>query len=131
MSQSIKGKDNFIWLLVALVFLLFSDALFAQFDAEQAQRLVNITLMVTIVAAVWAVDTVQGRWVNWKIGMSIIIVIVMIGDSVVESNFLAIYQLSSRVTVAELLRSICAGSKSCSAAWWTATRSSGRFVSIC
>ena len=90
-----QGRDNFIWLLAALVCLLFVDAISAQFDAAQAQRLVNILLMVTIVIAVWAVDTVQGRWVNWKIGMSLIIVSVMVADSVLESNFLAIYQLVS------------------------------------
>ncbi len=88
-----QGKDNFVWLLVALVGLLFIDAIAAQFEAAQAQRLVNLILMVTIVIAVWAVDTVQGRWVNWKIGMSLIIVSVMVADSVLESNFLAIYQL--------------------------------------
>ena len=88
-----QGRDNFTWLLVALVCLLFSDAIFAQFEAAEAQRLVNILLMVTIVIAVWAVDTVQGRWVNWKIGMSLIIVSVMVADSVLESNVLAIYQL--------------------------------------
>ena len=51
MSKYFQGKDNFIWLLAALVFLLFSDAIFVQIDAVEAQRLVNITLMVTIVAA--------------------------------------------------------------------------------
>ena len=95
MSMLLKGRDNFFWLLIALVFLLFSDALFAQFEFHEGQRLVNLILMVTIVIAVWSVDTVQGRWVNWKLGMSIIIVSLMIGDSVIESNDLAIYQLVS------------------------------------
>lgn len=93
MKRIIHERDNFIFLLLALIFLLFSDALFAQFDAPQAQRLINITLMVTIVIAVWSVQPKQGRWTNWKIGMSLVIVTLMIGDSVIESNFLALYQL--------------------------------------
>ena len=93
MTKSFQGKANFSWLLAALVFLFCSDAIFAQFDLVDAQRLVNLTLMLTIVAAVWAVDTAQERWANWKIGMSFIIISLMIGDSIVESNFLAIYQL--------------------------------------
>ena len=95
MSTLLKGRDNFFWLLIALVFLLFGDALFAQFEFHQGQRMVNIMLMVTILIAVWSVDTVQGRWINWKLGMSIIIVSLMIGDSVIESNALAIFQLVS------------------------------------
>lgn len=94
MSKLIHDRDNFIWLLGALIFLLFSDALFAQVDSPQAQRLVNIVLMVTVVIAVWSVNE-KGRWLNWKIGMSFIIITLMISDSIIEANTLAIYQLSS------------------------------------
>ena len=95
MKRVITHRSNFVWLLIALVFLLFSDAIFAQLDSHQGQRLINITLMVTIVAAVWSVQTSQGRWLNWKLGMTLIIAALMIGDSIIESNFLAIYQLTS------------------------------------
>jgi hypothetical protein len=95
MKRVITHRSNFVWLLIALLFLLFSDAMFAQLDSHQGQRLINITLMLTIVAAVWSVETSQGRWLNWKLGMTFIIAALMIGDSIIESNFLAIYQLTS------------------------------------
>ena len=56
--------------------------------------MVNITLMLSVVMAVWSVND-QGRWLNWKIGMSFIIVSLMIGDLIIEKNTLAIYQLAA------------------------------------
>ena len=44
-TPQVNERDNFIWLLIALVFLLFSGAVFAQVDSHQGQRLVNISLM--------------------------------------------------------------------------------------
>ena len=90
-----NSRDNFIWLLGALIFLLFGDAVFAQLELRQGQKLINITLMITIVAAVWSVGGSEGRWTNWKVGMSFIIASLMISDSILESNFLALYQLSA------------------------------------
>jgi hypothetical protein len=90
-----NSRDNFIWLLAALIFLLFGDAVFAQLELRQGQKLINITLMITIVAAVWSVGGSEGRWTNWKVGMSFIIASLMISDSILESNFLALYQLSA------------------------------------
>ena len=94
MKSRTDSRDNFTWLLGALILLLFGDALFAQLDLHKGQRLINLTLMVTLVAAVWSVSGEQGRWANWKIGMSFIIISLMISDSIIESNFLALYQLS-------------------------------------
>ena len=87
-------RDNFMWLLGALVFLLFSGALFAQYESEQGQRLVNISLLLTLVVAIWAMETKKARWLNWKIGATIIAAILMIGDIILEDNRLAVYQLA-------------------------------------
>jgi hypothetical protein len=94
MPKLIQQRDNFSWLLGALIFLLFSNALSTQLGFQEGQRFVNITLMVTVVIAVWSVND-GGLWLNWKLGMSFIIVSLMIGDSVMEKNTLAIYQLAS------------------------------------
>lgn len=93
MKRVVHERDNFFVLLLALIFLLFSDALFSQFEALQVQRLINLTLMVTIVVAVWSVQPEKGGWLNWKIGLSFIVASLMISDSMIESNVLAIYQL--------------------------------------
>jgi hypothetical protein len=96
MKHPVTERDNFIWLLIALVTLLFTDALFAQLGTLEGQRYVNLMLMVTIVAAVWAVDYGQGkRLLNWKLGMSFIIIGLMVGDSLLLDNRLALFQLCS------------------------------------
>ena len=67
MNRLIDTRYNFFWLAGALVFLMFIEAVVAQFDWREAQRLVNITLFVTIVIAVWSVGSAGGsRWMNWK-----------------------------------------------------------------
>jgi hypothetical protein len=93
MKAPLDAEHNFMWLLGALVFLLFSDAMFAQVDSRAGQRFVNLTLMVTMVIAVWSVDTDKRRWLTWKLGASLIFATIMISDSIIESNFLATYQL--------------------------------------
>lgn len=96
MKHPVTERDNFIWLLIALVTLLFTDAMFAQLGTLEGQGYVNLMLMVTIVAAVWAVDYGQrSRLLNWKLGMSFIIIGLMVGDSVLLDNRLALFQLCS------------------------------------
>jgi voltage-gated potassium channel len=94
MPKPISPRDNFQWLLGALIFLLFSGAVFAQFESEQGQRLNNITLMITMLVAVWSMEIKQTRWMNRKIGMTLIIASVMIGDTLLEDNRLSIWQLA-------------------------------------
>lgn len=106
MPKLIQDRDNFSWLLGALIFLLFGDSLFAQLEFHQGQSLVNITLMVTVVIAVWSVNE-GGRWLNWKLGMSFVIISLMIGDSLMEENTLAIYQLASMFTFLSFTLYLC------------------------
>ena len=96
MKAPVTQRDNFIWLLLALIALLFTDAVFAQLEWLEGQRAINISLMITIVVAVWAVDYGDGRrLLGWKTGMSFIIIGLMVGDSVLEDNRLAVFQLFS------------------------------------
>jgi hypothetical protein len=106
MPKLIQQSDNFSWLLGALVFLLFSNALSTQLGFQQGQRLVNVTLMMTVVIAVWSVNE-GGRWLNWKLGMSFVVISLMIGDSLMEANTLAIYQLVSVFLFLNLTLYLC------------------------
>ena len=92
-TPQVNERDNFIWLLIALVFLLFSGAVFAQVDSHQGQRLVNISLMITLLVGIWSLEVHKDTWVNPKIGMSLMVVALMVTDSIIESNFLAKGQL--------------------------------------
>jgi voltage-gated potassium channel len=94
MSPQITERDNFVWLLLALVFLLFSGAMFAQYESVQGQRLVNISLMITLLIAVWSLEQNQKRWMNFKMGATLIIAALMIGDSLLADNRLAFAQLA-------------------------------------
>lgn len=96
MKAPVSDRNNFVWLLIALVMLLFTDALFSQFEYLEGQRVVNISLMVTIIIAVWAVDYGDGNKLHGlKIAMSVITVGLMVGDSILEDNRLALFQLAS------------------------------------
>jgi len=96
MKAPLTERNNFTWLLLALITLLFTDALFAQLEFLEGQRAVNISLMLTIVVAVWTVDYGDAnRLLPWKAFMSLTIVGLMVGDSILEDNRLAVFQLFS------------------------------------
>jgi voltage-gated potassium channel Kch len=78
---------------MALVFLLFSGAMFAQFESEQGQRLVNISLMITLLIAVWSLEQNQKGWMNFKVGATLLIASLMIGDTILGDDRLAFAQL--------------------------------------
>jgi len=78
---------------MALVFLLFSGAMFAQFESTQGQRLVNISLMITLLIAVWSLEQNQKGWMNFKLGATLLIGGLMIGDTLLADNRLAFAQL--------------------------------------
>jgi len=94
MTPKITHRDNFIWLFFALIFLLFSGAVFAQFESELGRRLVNYSLTITMLIAVWSMQRKQARWLNHKIGISLVIASVMIGDSILRDDRFAIAQLA-------------------------------------
>ena len=93
MAPKITQRDNFIWLFFALIFLLFSGAVFAQFESELGRRLVNSSLMITILIAVWSMERKQAHWRYRKIGMSLVITILLIGDTIMGDDRFAIAQL--------------------------------------
>lgn len=93
MSPQVSDRDNFVWLLLALVFLLFSGAMFAQFESAQGQRLVNISLMITLLIAIWSLEQNQKKWMNFKVGATLLIGGLMIGDSLLADNRLSFAQL--------------------------------------
>ena len=96
MAPQITERDNFFWLLIALILLMASDAVFSQFESAQGKLLVNISMVLTLFVAVWALERNQrGRVLrNWKIGLTIIVACLMVADSLVENRFLALGQLA-------------------------------------
>jgi voltage-gated potassium channel Kch len=85
--------NNFIWLLAALVALLFAGSLFAQLELRGAETLVNLSLMLTVIIAVWAMHEIRGGWLHPRNLVPAIVIAIMITDSAIESDVLAVAQL--------------------------------------
>ena len=93
MERSISTRDNFIWLLIALVLLLFGGAVFDQLQSQHGERLINACLLLTVIIAVWSMEENEGRWLNRKIGITLAFGVVMVSDSLIKSDVLAHAQL--------------------------------------
>ena len=93
MEKPISTSDNFIWLLVALVLLLFGGAVFDQLESRHGERLINACLLLTIIIAIWSMEENEGPWLNRKIGITLAFGLVMVSDSLMESDVLANAQL--------------------------------------
>ena len=93
MEKPISTSDNFIWLLIALVLLLFGGAVFDQLESRHGERLINACLLLTIIIAIWSMEENEGPWLNRKIGITLAFGLVMVSDSLMESNVLANAQL--------------------------------------
>jgi len=93
MVQPVSKRDNFIWLLGGLVFLLFSGALFAQHGLSGGLRLVNISISGALLVAVWAMEQQRGHWMRSRIGLTLIVASLMIGDVFLEDYRLTLLQL--------------------------------------
>ncbi len=88
-------KDNFIWLLAALVALEFFNALFSQLNLRGAKILVNISLVVMVVISVWSLQPVQTKWFGPKIFVALVVICLMAADSYFVSDTLAPLQLGT------------------------------------
>jgi voltage-gated potassium channel len=94
MVQAVSHRDNFIWLLGGLVFLLFSGAMLEQHGVAGGQRLINISIGVTLLVAVWALEQQRDSWLRSRIGVSLIVAALMVGDAIFEDYRLTLVQLS-------------------------------------
>jgi voltage-gated potassium channel len=93
MAPQITERDNFFWLLIALVLLLLCDAIVSQFESEQGRLLVNLSLVVTLFVVIWSLERHHRGWRYAKIGMTLLIAALMVGESVTESRILILGQL--------------------------------------
>ncbi|MEM0953046.1 MAG: potassium channel family protein [Pseudomonadota bacterium] len=89
----VDERNNFIVLLTALVFFLAGDAIAVQFQLQNAHSVVNTLLLITLVVNVWAVHNPRTDLISWKLGASMVIVMIMVGDLFVQSLTLTRFQL--------------------------------------
>ena len=63
MKQKMSSQDNFIYLLIALIFLLFSTALVDQVLAGEGHHLILAIIVVALMLGVWSIKSDQ-QWFN-------------------------------------------------------------------
>lgn len=93
LTPQITERNNFMWLLAALVFFLFAGAIADELNLHNVNAYINLALMLTLVVNIWAIDNERTRMLGWKAGATFIIAMTMITDSIIESNALASFQL--------------------------------------
>lgn len=92
-ATSPTERDNFIWLLIALVSLMFSGAIMQQLQLKNGASLVNITISFTLLVAVWSMER-RKTWYHSRIGLTTLIVAIGIGDYFLNSAGLDVLHLT-------------------------------------
>ena len=82
-KQHITAQDNFIWLLGALILLLFFGAITEHYLGPAASRLVNLGITLTLLVAVWSLYGSRSYRIG-RLGISLVLVTVAIGDIFLE-----------------------------------------------
>ena len=79
MGNKISSEDNFTYLFVALIFLLFSISAVEQFAGGAGQRLVSAATVVSLVVSVWSVRE-RKTWFRAGLGYALLLLgVVVIG----------------------------------------------------
>jgi len=86
-------RDNFLWLLIALVLLLFSGALFDQFFDGAGQRIINVSITATLLVAIWSLDQTRPHRMG-RLSISLILIAIAAGDAWLDNTGLDLITLS-------------------------------------
>ena len=86
-------EDNFLWLLFALVFLSFTGSVFSHMQVFWGTRLVNMSIICTLLVAVWSMrrgrkGTTAAKWIA-----TLFIAGLMLGESLLQTEVSAVAQL--------------------------------------
>ena len=92
-TTSISRNDNFIWLLLALVLVMFNDALMEQLDLVVAERANNVLFLVIIFVAVLTIEENQGKWLYGKLAATLLISVLMLSKGLISSDLMSKLQL--------------------------------------
>jgi hypothetical protein len=91
-GQRITERDNFFWLLIALLVLFFLNALFEQLQSDALGKLTGVFLTVIVVVAVWTVEH-RFRFPYPRVGVTALLVAIVALELLFDHYGLAILQL--------------------------------------
>ena len=77
-------RDNFLWLLIALLLLLFSGAVVDQIFAGVGQSVIHLSITGTLLVAIWSLDQRRIHPLG-RSGISLILLGIAIGDMWLDS----------------------------------------------
>lgn len=83
MKHKISKKDNFIYLLMGLIFLLFSSACLDQFMRGEGQNLVLAAIIITMLISIWSTRSANYVF-NTGLGLLIATVVITIGLNLLD-----------------------------------------------
>jgi voltage-gated potassium channel len=92
-KKRITKTDNYIWLLLAMLALLFFGAVAGQLDLYYVARIMAMALMAVILIAVWSLE--QDRWpFSSRVGVTLLFIIVEVADLMLEHYHLGTLQIA-------------------------------------
>lgn len=92
MVKPISSENNFSYLTIALVFLLFASALVDQLPAVFGQRLVQATTVLTLLIGIWSLKS-KRTWFRTGIGFVVALILILITSYILDFAELDIIQL--------------------------------------
>ena len=92
MPRHILENDNFAYLTYALVLLLFVSALVDSLRIGFGSRVIEATVMLTLVAGIWSIRK-QRRWFPTAVGLVAAIAVVLIGGLFLDLSGLYVTHL--------------------------------------
>lgn len=87
---NITDRDNYLWLLLALMLLLFCGALFEQLGNAALTRFMGVLLTATILVAVWSLE--QGRFKFFRTGVTALLILLIVMEYTFGHKDLALIQ---------------------------------------
>lgn len=93
-TPKLNARDNFYWLLFALILLLFSDAIISQFESDYGRFLVNTAMLATFIIAIWSLERENRRWRMFKLLLFVTVAVLMTADLMTDSSLLSMLAMS-------------------------------------
>lgn len=92
MVKPLSTENNFSYLTIALVLLLFSSAIVDEFFSDHGQRLVPATIILTLIIGIWSLKS-NKTWFRSGIGFIVALLIIVFINYLFDIAELEILQL--------------------------------------
>lgn len=102
----ISEKDNYIWLLIAMLVLLFVGSIGQQLNDELLRRLMGISMVAILLVAVWSLERGRFPWAS-RAGISILFVVIESSEMFLDKYDLSLLQLGTLLLFTVITIMVC------------------------